>query len=60
MLTCRPRSSIGLALAFLTEDAICAYLDRVWHVIVIWQNERDGTAFTPVTTVALDFITVQP
>jgi hypothetical protein len=40
-----PRSEIGRALAFLGEDAIGAYLDRVGQVIVIWRDEHDGTAF---------------
>jgi hypothetical protein len=50
----------GSALAFLGEDAVCAYLDRVGQVIVIWQDEHDRTAFARVAAVALDFGTVQP
>jgi hypothetical protein len=50
----------GSALPFLGEDAVCAHLDRVEHVIVIWQDEHDRTAFTRVATVALDFVTAQP
>jgi hypothetical protein len=50
----------GSALAFLGEDAACAYLDRVGQVIVIWQDENDRTAFAREATVALGFVTVQP
>jgi hypothetical protein len=50
----------GNALAFLGDDAVCAYLDRVGQVIVISEDGHDRTALARVATVAFDFVTVQP
>jgi hypothetical protein len=48
------------ARAFLPEDSICAYLDRVRQVIVIRQDEHDGAGFACVAAMALYFVAVEP